>query len=102
LGYNNSKSKNLRHIVKYEELRQNTHEELERIYKFLGIEISKEEMNNIVRKFSFENIAAKNKGEGKQTRSATPGKWKENFSSKEQRILVEIVGETLKEFGYEQ
>jgi len=96
-----SHPENLRYLIKYEDLRKNTLEELEKIYKFLEIDISKDELQKIVNKFSFENIPDKDKGKGKFARSATPGKWKENFNESEKKIMNEIMSNKLKELGYE-
>jgi len=86
--------------IKYEDLRRNTLEELEKIYHFIGIEISKEKLEEIISKHSFENISKDQKGSGKVTRSASPGKWRENFSDEEKNIMLEFMGDTLKRLGY--
>jgi len=93
-------SEKLRILVRYENLRNNTFEELEKIYKFLEIDIDKKTLQRIVEKYSFENIPDKMKGKGKFARSASPGKWKENFSEKEKKIMNDIMNETLRELGY--
>jgi len=93
-------SKALRYTVKYEDIRNNTFEELKKIYDFIGIKISDKEFEQIVEKHSFENIPSEKKGSGKVTRSATPGKWKENFTQEEQKIMNKIMGEKLRELGY--
>ena len=98
-SYENHSSEN-RIKVKYENLRTNTITELEKIYKFIDISISKEDLQKIVEKYSFENIPDRNKGPGKVTRSASPGKWKENFSEEEQTIMNKIMGDALKRLGY--
>jgi len=90
-----------RYMIKYEDLRKNTLEELEKIYKFLEIDISKDELQKIVNKFSFENIPDKDKGKGKFARSATPGKWKENLPEEDKKIINEIMWNTLRQLGYE-
>jgi len=95
------KSKDLRYKIKYEDLRKNTLEELEKIYKFLEINIPKLELEKIVTKFSFENIPEKDKGPGKFRRSATPGKWKENFNDEEKKVLEDIMGSTLRMLEYQ-
>jgi len=92
---------NLRIIVRYENLRKNTVEELEKIYKFLDIDIPIEEIKNLVEKYKFENIPAEEKGEGKFYRSASPDKWKESFSKEEVEIMTQIMGDVLKKVGYE-
>ena len=93
-------SKNKRFLVHYEDLRKNTLEELEKIYKFLEIDIKRNELEELVEKYSFENIPEKDKGEGKFARSASPGKWKENFTEEEKKLMSEIMGEKLKGLGY--
>jgi len=96
----NAHSPKLRYLVKYENLRENTSEELMKIYDFLQIEIPEKELRKIVEQYSFENIPSKDKGTTKVTRSASPGKWKESFSEEEQSLMQEIMGKTLEEFGY--
>ena len=88
------------YLIQYENLRSNTLEEMKKIYKFLEIEITDEKLREIVDKSSFEKIPKEQKGSGKFARSATPGKWKEHFSEKEQKIMTEIMGDTLKKLGY--
>jgi len=74
-------------LLKYEDLLRNTIEELRKLYDFVGIDIPNEKLQEIVNKFSFINIPESEKGQGKFTRSATPGKWKENFSKEEIKIF---------------
>jgi len=93
-------SKDNMFLVKYEDLRKNTFETISSIYKFLKIDISDNELKNIIDKYSFENIPKNEKGSGKFNRSATPGKWKENFSKDEIKIMNNIMDETLKLLGY--
>jgi len=88
-------------LVRYEELRKNTKMELQKIYNFLKIDIPQNKLEEIVEKYSFENIPADKKGSGKVVRSATPGKWKESFSKKEQKVLNEIMGDALNKLGYD-
>jgi len=97
--YNNH-SEGLRFLIKYEDLRKKTFDELHKLYRFLDIEISEDEFNKIVEKYTFENLPDKIKGKGKFHRSATPGKWRENFSEEEKNIMNNIMGETLKKSGY--
>lgn len=97
--YNNLPS-NLRYIVKYEDILANTTSELEKIYKFLEIKITKEEIEKIVTKYDFDKIPAGKKGSGKFHRSASPGKWKDHFNQEEQELMNEIMENTLKKAGY--
>jgi len=87
-------------LVRYEDLRKNTADELKKIYEFLKIPIKQEELENLVKQYSFENIPKEKTGVGKKTRSASIGKWKENFSEKEQKAMEDIMEETIKKLGY--
>jgi len=92
--------KELQILVKYEDLRKNTIEELSKIYQFLGIDITRNKLEEIIEKFSFENIPKEQKGKGKFNRYATPGKWKENFNEEEQKLMNSIMEKTLTSLGY--
>ena len=92
---------NFRFKVKYEDLKKNTFQELIKIYDYIQVHISEEKIKEIVEKFSFEKIPEEEKGSGKITRFATPGKWKENFSEEEIKMMNDIMGETLKKLGYD-
>jgi len=93
-------SKDLRYMVKYEDLLFDTFTELKKLYRFIDVEISDDKIRKIIEKYSFKNIPSNEKGSGKFTRSATPGKWKENFSEEEQTLMNEIMGPMLKNFDY--
>jgi len=98
-SYDNHNEK-LRMKIKYEELIEKTPIILKKIYDFLNIGISKNDIEEIIEKYRFENILDNKKGSGKFYRSATPGKWKENFNENEKIILDKIMGESLKKLGY--
>jgi len=93
-------SKNLCILVKYEDLRKNTFDEVKKIYKFLEIDISEKELVKIVEKFTFENLPDEVKGKGKFHRAASPGLWKENFDEEEKELMEKIMGPTLRKLGY--
>ena len=93
--------KNLRYKIKYEDLRKNTLEELKKVYQFLEIDISEEELQTLVSRHSFENIPEKNKGKGKFARSASPGKWKENLTEEEKSVMEKVMTRMLTNLGYE-
>ena len=94
------KPKDLRYKIKYEDLRKNTLEELKKIYKFLEIDVPIDKLQKIVTNFTFENLPPEQKGPGKFARSATPGKWKDNFNDEEKKVMEEIMGPTLRMLGY--
>lgn len=90
----------LRYKVKYENLLKNTSKELSKIYNFLEIDIEEDVLNEIITKSEFKKIPEENRGKGKIIRSATPGKWKENFNEEEKELMNSILGDTLKKLGY--
>lgn len=98
-AYNNHNEK-LRFLIKYEDLRSNTFEELKKIYDFIGIKISDSELEKLTSKYTFENIPENEKGKGKKNRSATPGKWKKSFSDEEKTKMNEILESALHKIGY--
>jgi hypothetical protein len=70
------------------------------VYNFLGIEISDEDLNRLVVKYSFENISKQWTGKGKFVRTASPGKWRENFNENERETMNNIMAPTLHQLGY--
>jgi len=88
-------------LVKYENLRYDTKNELKKIFEFIGIKRTEKELEEIVNKYAFEKIPSAQKGSGKFSRSASPGAWKENLSEEEQKIMNSVLKKTLKKFGYE-
>jgi len=88
-------------LIRYEDLRKNTYEELKKIYNFIGIKTTKSELKEKIKKYNFKNIPASMKGSGKFYRVATPGKWKDNFNQKEKNLMNSIMGETLKKMKYD-
>jgi len=100
-AYENHPSE-LRFKVKYENLLKNTSEELSKIYNFLGIDIKEDVLNEIITKSDFKKIPEEQRGTGKTTRFATPGKWRENFNEQEIDLMNNILGNTLKHLGYSE
>ena len=92
---------NLRYMIKYEDLLENTFTELKHLYKFIGISIPEDHIHQLVKNYSFENIPHDKKGGGKFTRTAKPGLWKDHFSEKEIQKMNTILGDTLKKLDYE-
>jgi len=90
----------LRILVKYEDLLKDTFNEMKKIYKFLDISISDDNLKNIVETYDFSKIPDSEKGSGKFYRSATIGTWKKNLTVKEQEIIISIISSTLTKFGY--
>ena len=94
-------NENLRYFLKYEDLRTNTTLELKKLYEFLQISISDEEVQKIVEEYTFENIPEEKKGIGTQRQFGKVGIWKEKFTSEEINLMKEIMAKKLEKFGYE-
>jgi len=94
-------SEKSRILIKYEELCKKPEEILRTLYDFLEIQITSQEIHDVVEKFSFETIPKNDKGSGKFARSASPGLWKEHFSEEEKKIMEEIMRPTLNKLGYD-
>jgi len=92
--------KNNRIILKYEELRVNTFEVLQKIFNFIDSNMDEKKIKKIIDTLSFEKIPSKEKGAGKRKRIAKPGKWREQFNQEEIEKLNQIMGETMKNLGY--
>ena len=92
----------MRYLLYYEDLIANTTQELKKLYQFLEIDIDEKKLNNIVEKYSFENIPQEKKGKGKFRSFASPGKWKENFSNDEKEVMNNILKDTLQKMGYDE
>ena len=86
--------------IRYEDLRKNTLEELQKIYQFLEIDVKQKVLEELVQKYSFENLPETEKGKGKFKRSATPGKWKESFNEEEKQVIEHLMGEMLRKLEY--
>jgi len=99
-AYENHNS-NLRFLLRYEDLLNNTFNKTKELYQFLDISISDIKLKELIEKFKFENIPESERGPGKFYRAAKPGLWKENFNKKEQGLMHEIMGKTLSKAGYD-
>ena len=85
-------------LVKYEDLRADTLENMKHIYSSLEIPVDEEELARAVKKHSWESIPEEEKGEGKFHRKATPGGWREDLTPKQVEIVERITAPLLKEF----
>jgi hypothetical protein len=84
--------------TRYEDLRYDTFEELDRIYSALGIPADEDQMRRVVETHSWENIPERNKGENKPRRKATPGGWQEDLSPEQASMVVEITTPIMNKF----
>ena len=101
LSVYNNHNPHLRLLVKYENLRNDTFDEVKKIYNLLNIDIEDHEIEKLIEKYKFENISKSETGPGKMTRSAKPGNWEKNFSKEEKDLMKKVMGPTLRKLGYE-
>jgi len=72
-------------LIRYEDLRKDTFEELKKIFNFLQSDIDDSKIRKIVEKFTFENFPEDKKGLGTTRQFAKVGIWKEKFSDEKKR-----------------
>jgi hypothetical protein len=90
-----------RMMVRYEDLRRDPEPHLSTIFQWLGLQASGDELQSRVAKLSFEALPEDKKGEGKFTRSAAPGNWRQDLTLSEQQAIEDVLGPKLKELGYQ-
>jgi len=91
---------NLRLFLKYEDLRTKPFEKIKKIYQFLGISLTENEIKHISQITKFESIPQEQKGIDKNKRLAIVGSFKKYFTEKELQIINQIMKKNLKKFGY--
>jgi len=99
-GFDNHNPK-LKLKMKYEELINDTFINLKKIYEFINVKISDDELKKIIEINDFNNIPDSEKGSGKFNRSAKINAWKENFTEEEKAVMNTIMKNSLEEFGYQ-
>jgi len=88
-------------LVRYEEILADTPGQLRRIFDWLDFDVSEEDLAAVVERQAFESAPRDRRGPGKPMRAATPGLWRENLTEDEQRTMHEIMGQKLRELGYD-
>jgi hypothetical protein len=86
-------------LVRYEELLSDTAAQLRRI--FVWLDIDEGDVEAIVARNAFEAVPKRHRGPGKAVRAATPGLWRQNLAPEEQQAMHEVMGDKLRELGYE-
>ncbi len=91
----------LRLRVRYEDLLAETPTVLGDVAAWLGLSHDPARIGEIADHHAFEAVPDQKKGPGKRRRAATPGRWRESLTPREQEIAREIMGPRLAELGYE-
>lgn len=90
----------LRHVVRYEQMREDTLATLRSLYEWLGLD-EPGDLDEVVARRSFEALPSEHTGSGRFARAATPGLWRDNLTAEEQRLVNDIMGESLAGLGYD-
>lgn len=92
-------------IVKYEDLRKDTFNELKKILAYLGYEKEEEQIKKTIEKFDFKRAQQKEKEANEKARfvrKGIAGDWKNNFSEESIKLVKKELGSLLIEMGYEK
>ena len=93
-------SKNLQLLLHYEDIIKNTFEELKKIYEFIEVKISDDEIKDVITKYDFKNISSNKKGLGTTRQFATSSQWQGGFNIIEKKLIDGIMKDSLKKLGY--
>jgi hypothetical protein len=85
-------------LVRYEDLRADTMNEMRRIYAVLGIAVEDEDLRRAVEKHSWENVPDREKGRGRFFRRGTSGGWKEDLTPRQVEVVEKITASLLQRF----
>ncbi len=92
-------------VVKYEDLLADAPATLGRaVRKVLGVEVNAERLQEVHRKYRFENVARRKPGQedtGSFLRKGVAGDWREKFSREACQVFDRFAGEELILMGYE-
>jgi hypothetical protein len=87
-------------MLRYEDLLADPAAQLGRVCDALGIVVPDSRLTAIADELAYDAVSDDDKGEGKEVRSAKPGRWRANLTVEEQRAMLEIMGEKLAELRY--
>jgi Sulfotransferase family len=89
-----------RYRLRYEDLRADTEATLGSLLDWMGDNRDERGIRAAVKATSFEAIPAKNRGRGKQRRTAAPGLWREHLSAEEVSAIEAVAGSLMEDLGY--
>ena len=87
-------------LIRYEEMRADPVAALERICSMLGIEVSREQLDEIAGTHSYSSVPKADKGAGREIRRAEPGGWTNHMTRQEIIEMHDILADKLDELGY--
>jgi hypothetical protein len=87
-------------LVRYEDLREDPVRQLGRICEAIGKSPDYERLASIAEAHDFDHVPSEKKGDTHEIRLASPGGWRRNLSPAEQRIVMDVLSDTLISLGY--
>ena len=87
-------------LIRYEEMRADPVAALERICSMLGIQASREQLDEIAGTHSYSSVPKADKGAGREIRRAEPGGWTDHMTRQEIIEMHDILADKLDELGY--
>lgn len=91
-------------LIKYENLLADEYEGFEKIIRHCQIDISDQELEKVIKKYSFESVTNRQRGQediSSHQRKAITGDWKNFFSEKIKQEFKRRFGHILIKTGYE-
>jgi hypothetical protein len=85
-------------LVRYEDLREDPSKQVARICDALRIEVEESQLEQAVKKHSWENIPEGERGRGRFHRKAVPGGWKEDLTPEQAKLVERITAPLLEQF----
>lgn len=85
-------------LVRYEDLRKDPLKQAALICEALRIEVGESQLEQAVKKHSWENISEGDRGPGKFHRKATPGGWKDDLTPEQAALVERITAPLLEKF----
>lgn len=89
-------------LVRYEDLLADPARELARVHQAVGLDSGPDEIAAVVDEHSYGSVPDAERGQGKPVRWAQPGRWCESLSDEEKAAMDDIIGDQLRELGYER
>jgi Sulfotransferase family len=91
-----------KHLLRYEQLRADPETHLRVVFDWLGLPVAHHELQAWIARHAFEDLPGDVAGPEKFFRAASPGRWRESLRPEEQAAVMEVIGDKLRELGYDQ
>lgn len=89
-----------KHLLRYEDLLREPHENLRSVFAWLDLDVSEDEVSEWIRMNDFDQIPSNERGPKQFYRAASPGLWRVNLTEEEKSAVDMVIGGKLRELGY--